>query len=352
MDIRDIPKSVVTEFLNKYYADLIFDDNYYDVLLDIVMSGEMESALNEIVNWIIAYNNKDNTNINTIKLSDILLDKIDLNELYEILNVNNKDNLIQILFYMHKLNDDLSIFNRLPLEILKHILMNLDTESLLLWFKINTNTNLSAKDLLDNILREKIELNYNIDAKDLDKFELMTISKIESYDDLNPDFDLKKLNKDELMALYKFLESPKIYGTIEDNNFRIIKRKHNMKLTREDLFDSRRSMPGRKCGMFKINELAEILWDIGGSLPNNSVRITEEDRENVIYQLLGNIKMRMADGRLMQVHGIFYNYDYFENMNLDELEFIYNWIRAKPIKESLCEIIKNKMIELDIIKYL
>jgi len=352
MDIHDIPKTVVTVFIDKYYPDLIFDDNYYDVLLNIIMSGEIESAPDEIVNWIIAYNNKNNDNIKFIKLSDILLDKIDLAELYEILNVNNKDDLIQILFYMHKLHDDLSIFNKLPSEILKHILMNLDTESLLLWFKINTATNLSAKDLLENILRDKIGLNYNIDAKNLVKSELIIISKIESYHDLNPDFDLKELNKFELIDLFKLLEGPKIYGAIEDNNFRITKRKSNMKLTRRDLIDSRRSIPGRKCNAFKIPELLEILWDIDGPLPNNSINITEQDRENIIQQLIGNIRIRMADGRLLPVPHGSYNYDTLNNINLDELEFIYNWTRAKLRRESFCEIIKNRMIELDLIEYL
>jgi len=330
MDIHDIPKTVVTEFINKYYHDLIFDDNYYDVLLDIIMSGEIKLAHDEIVNWIIAHNNKDNEDIKSIKLSDILLDKIDLTELYEILNINNKDDLIQILFYMHKLNDDLSVFNKLPSEILKQILINLDTESLLLWFKINTTTKSYSESQLENILRSKIELNH----------------------DLNPELNLKELNKSLLMTLSKLLESPKIYGIIKDNDFKIIKRKPNMELDKKDL-DSRRSIPGRKCSMFKIPELFEILWDIGGQLPNNSINITEEDRENTIQQLLGNVRMRMLDGRLiiLGMNNRYHNYNELKDINLDELEFIYNWTRAKPRSESLCEIIKNRMIELDLIKY-
>jgi hypothetical protein len=175
MDIHDISYKAVSEFLDEYYPDVVYD--HYDFLLDIILSGEINSAPDEIVNWIIAYNNRDNENIKIIKLSDILLNKVNLGELYQILNVNTKEDIIQILSYLHRLGNDLTIFNNLPREILKKILLDLDTDSLLLWFKSNKYLNFSSKLLLNDILKSKISLYSDNDTENLSIEQLISLIK-------------------------------------------------------------------------------------------------------------------------------------------------------------------------------
>jgi len=399
MDIHDIPRDVVFEFIDKYYPNLIFDNNYYDVLLDIVMSGEIESASNEIVNWIIAYNNRNNEDIKTIKLSDILLDKIDLTGLYQILGISNKDDLIQILFYMHKLNDDLSVFNKLPAEILRRVLMNLDTESLLLWFKINTTTNFYGKDLLDNILRHKIELNYDIDTKILDKKKLIIFNKvIEGYryygvyhkkilrivDGIEK---LKSLTETNIFnkERAKYVKNKVPLPSISSRNMSIITGKYQKKATfkinpsiistipilpafpiieedeinpmeknlpdvsEEDVHDSK--LIDTACYNLGYRDLIKILLKINNPLANN-IKITKGDRENVIQELLGNTKMKDGISKFLGTKSILYTYDELINMDLDKLDFIYNLIKSMPTKQYLCESIKDKMSELGLIEHI
>ena len=112
-----------------------------------------------------------------IKTSDILLNQINLDELYDFFNINTKEDLIQILSYLHKLDNNLTIFNSLPIEILKKILLDLDIDSLLLWFKSNKYLNLSCKILLDDLLRSKISIYSNMYTKDLNAEQLLTLLK-------------------------------------------------------------------------------------------------------------------------------------------------------------------------------
>jgi hypothetical protein len=328
MDVHDISYKVVVKFLDD--PDLIYNDDYYDILLDIILSGEIEYAPNEIVNWIIAYNNLNNKNIKIIKLSDILLDKIDLDELYDIFEVDTKDDIIQILFYLHKLNNDLTIFNNLPDEILRYILLNLDLDSLLLWFKTNKSTNLYGKNQLNDILKSKITL-YS-------------------------DYDIENLNIEQLMILVKIIEKGRYYGKIIGDKLMIYDREYNLEKILK-LYDKRLLHEGRICDTFKYHELLEILWSIKGRLAYNSITLTENDRENIIAQLLAKERMHMADGKFMFQGNLivdkkYYNYYDMKNWDLQKLIFFYNWIRSRTPKSVICENIKNRMEELNIIKYL
>ena len=400
MDINDIPKDVVIKFLDEYYPDIIHE-NDYDVLLELVLSGEIESAPYEIVNWMIAYNNKKNKNIKKYKLSDILLDKIDLFELYQIFNVNTKDDVIQILSYLHKLNDNLTIFNKLPAEVLKQILMDLDTESLLLWFKINTTTNFYSKDLLDNILRHKIELNYDIDTKILDQKKLIIFNKvIEGYryygvyhlkflkivdgiEKLKSLAEINKFNKERakyiknkvplpslssrnisiITGKYQKKDTPKInpstismlpilpsFPIIEEDEINPME-KNLPDVSNEDIYDNK--LIDTACYNLGYRDLIKILLKISDPLLNN-IKITKDDRENVIQELLGNAQMKMKDGisKFLGTKSILYTYDELINMDSDKLDFIYNLIKSMPTKQYLCEVIKDKMSKLGLIEYL
>ena len=68
MNIHDISKNIVIKFLEEYYLNLVYHNNYYDILSDIILSGNVESAPDEIVNWIITNNhlNDENIKIKTI----------------------------------------------------------------------------------------------------------------------------------------------------------------------------------------------------------------------------------------------------------------------------------------------
>ena len=329
MDIKDIPKDVVIKFLDEYYPDIIHE-NDYDVLLELVLSGEIESAPYEIVNWMIAYNNKKNKNIKKYKLSDILLDKIDLFELYQIFNVNTKDDVIQILSYLHKLNNDLTIFNSLPDEILRYILLNLDLDSLLLWLKTYKSSNLYGKDQLDNILRDKIS----------------------PYLNLYPDLDIKNLNNEQLIILARIIEKGKYYGTIINDEFRIINRKEQLDLCQK-CSDRRLSPLGKKCNNYNNYDLLEILWDVDGTLPENSYILKEKDRKYIIDELSGREGILTTDRRVSFKYRN-YNYDDTKNWDLQKLTFFYNWfrLRPRPTNKFLCDIIRSRMEELGMIKYL
>lgn len=335
MDVYDIPKNIVYEFLKKYFHDLILDDdNYYDILLDLITSGEVESAPNEIVNWIIAYNNKNNINIGTYKLSDILLNKIDLIELYEMLDIDNKDDLIQILFYLNKVDDDLSLFNKLPDEILKKILIELDINSLLLWFNVSPLSSEYSKKQFDNILRSKIlpymNLYQDINLESLNNKELIvlmkTIEKGRHY----------RLNNKQLIVLMRFIKDGKYHGIIINNEFRIIDDETQQLLLTNG--DKRFISLGRRSNSYSTTDLLEILWNIDGILPDKSVILKEEDRENIIKKLLR--------------HG--YNYVDLKSWTLNKLTFFYNWLilKRKPTKQFLSDVIRSRMEDLNMIKYL
>lgn len=337
MNINDIPKNIVVKFLDDYYPDLL-DNNYYVILLDLILSGEIKSAPDEIVNWIIAYNNLNKKNIKNILISNILLNRIDLSELYQTLKVNNKDDLIQILSYLHKLDDDLTVFNNFPIEILKKILLGLDVDSLLLWFKSNKYLNFSSKSHLDNIL----------------------ISKIALVSDMNID----NFNRKQLIILNKIFERGQYYGKysgiidhsqwpgtfkndeFEDDEFRIINKEIKPR-------GDRNIIRGKLCNNFLHEELIDILWNLGGNLPDDVPFLTEEDRESIINQLLGNEKLilknktktRISTQLIIKKH----SYDEMNNWDLKKVIFYYEWMRARN-KRLICDAIKTIMIELELIK--
>lgn len=324
MDVYDIPEDIARKFLDDEYPDLSYNDaNLYDVLLDLILSGNIEYSPNEITNWIISYNNRNNADIKTVRISDILLDKVDLQELYQIFNVNTKEDLIQILSYLHKLDDDLTIFNSLPVEILKKILIDVDIDSLLLWFKLNTYLNYSDKLYLDDILRRKIALASDIKTEDL--------------------------SREQLIYLINVIEKEQYYGSIKNNRFKIFDRKINYDRLLKS-FDKRLLSNGKDCNTYEINELIEILWSINGPLPDNSIILTKDNREDIMDQLSGNTIMVMDNGKIK--YGLNMNIGDMEKWDLEKLEFIYNWIRSNPKKSDLCNIIKDTMTELEIIKYL
>lgn len=330
MEINDIPYKVVIKFLEEYYSEELSDDNYHDVLLDLILSGEIESAPNEIVNWMIAYNNRNNKNIKTYKMYDILFDRIDIFELYQIFNVYTKEDVLQILSYLHKLDDDLYIFNNLPPEILERILLDLDVDSLLLLFEINKSTYLYSDDMLDNIIK----------------------SKILPYLDLYPDLDIKSLNNKQLIILTRIIEKGKYYGTIINDEFRIINRKEQLDLCRK-CSDRRLSPLGKKCNNYNNYDLLEILWDVDGTLPENSYILKEKDRKYIIDELSGREGILTTDRHVSFKHRN-YNYDDTKNWDLQKLTFFYNWfrLRPRPTNKFLCDIIRSRMEELGMIKYL
>ena len=109
---------------------------------------------------------------------------------------------------------------------------------------------------------------------------------------------------------------------------------------------------GRVCSTFSNQQLIDILWSIDGPLPDNHIIVSENDRENIIQQILNNVKMRFSDGMLLGAMGKYYYYDDMINWNLEKLTFFYNWLRSRPTKQYICEIIKNRLIEPGMIKYL
>lgn len=107
-DIHDIPFEEIELFLSKNDKS-ISKNTAYDDALELIKSCEAKYYSDIIVLWMIAYNLLQlNAKIPKLKKSEILaLPSHELTKLARslILKKNNIDNIIHILFYLHKLDD-------------------------------------------------------------------------------------------------------------------------------------------------------------------------------------------------------------------------------------------------------
>lgn len=132
----------------------------YRLAYDLIRSNTIKSAPIPVIDWIIAlniFNNK--TNIDKYKTSDILTSSdSDLKSLSLSLTLPNvnKERIIRILGYLNRLNNDISIFDELPDDVLKTIIENLDCTSMFLICKLsNRLINYCKSGKLEQILKDK-----------------------------------------------------------------------------------------------------------------------------------------------------------------------------------------------------
>ena len=116
--ILDIPLEDIELTLSR--NSIVIDKDPYKLIKDLIFSGKLENASDSIINWILAYNTKQKYNIGVYNISQIIRASDDeLSELSKELESMNKDDIIQILNYLNKLKDDLSL---LPDDILIKIM--------------------------------------------------------------------------------------------------------------------------------------------------------------------------------------------------------------------------------------
>jgi hypothetical protein len=124
-----IPENDINLLLNKYNLET------KEQLLELIISGKIAESPDSVIDWIIANNLLvDKIKIPVYKQSDILL--ASQNKLIQIakllqLDFVDQNNIIRILTYLNKLQDDSNYFTSLPEEILIQIIKDLPCRSLL-----------------------------------------------------------------------------------------------------------------------------------------------------------------------------------------------------------------------------
>ena len=104
-------------------------DQAYTFAWDLILDKHVITAPPSINNWITAYNLKCNgSSISTYKTSEILLSPDQ--QLTDLSPEINKEHIIRILGYLDKLDNDMNVFDLLPLEILRYILLLLERKTI------------------------------------------------------------------------------------------------------------------------------------------------------------------------------------------------------------------------------
>ena len=292
--VTDIPLYDVNLTLEKY--GIFNSKNSYESLKNLIFSGKLKDASNSVVNWILAYNannanNAKQNNIGVYNISQII--RTSDNELFQLskqlgLQYPNKDNIMQILGYLNKLKDDFAL---LPDEILIKIMTNLDYDDLeLLSTTSKRIENLYYSTIFAPILKEKLR-------KILD-YRFSGIKSIGTNELILRD----RMGNDE--------EDGIIYSDIN------------------------------KCMSYDIDILINIMWRLGVKI--NYVYINDK---NILWKLFNEI-LEDGDDFFNAFHtGL------FEKWSLDKLNFYYHLYANPPIKTKACEMIEDRLKELELLRY-
>jgi len=125
--ISDIPFTDLF-FLADYYPNINFSrenkESIYKLTKDLIFSNKLTDVPNSIINWIKAYNANQKYDVGTYNISFIIrASNEELKDLFELLNVNNDADVVEVLNYLNKLIDDFSL---LPDDVVIKIMKNLD----------------------------------------------------------------------------------------------------------------------------------------------------------------------------------------------------------------------------------
>jgi len=214
---------------------------------------------------------------------------------------------------------DLSILDILPSEILKVVLINLDIESLSIWFKINRSTILYREEELDNILRSKIVLDSYKDTKDM--------------------------NRKQLIILVEIIEKGEYYGKFFNDKVWMFNRNNDF----NGALDKKYLKKGKCLDNITCIELIDILW----SMHKNPGLIIDSNYKESIAQEILVYKFNSTNHRFVFPGNNFtlqeYDYDHIIKWDLNKLAFFNGWLKLNPDKYSLCKLVKDRMIELNIV---
>lgn len=305
LNIKDIPIKDIYYFLSENgisLLDIKNEENAYQLAEELIMSGVVENAPSSIVNWILAYNSSKLYNLEKYNLSEIIeAPNDDLLKLSDKLGLEDTDkfNIIEILSYMDKLNNDSEIFELLPHDTLIDIMSHLDFKSIKLMSEISINT-----------------------RKVYESKQFKPILK-------------------EIIEKQKIDYANNLYGRVTNDgnfrNFRIID-KNSDKIEE----DNRLNNMGRLCNSYKRNYLIDIMWEFGVPLSNKNFI---DDKDKLIDGLLNtSMNKRIKD----------HTYDEIIEWNLYKLNYyfkLYNNLKEYNTKK-ICNLIEERMKELDKIEYL
>jgi alpha-tubulin suppressor-like RCC1 family protein len=153
----------------------------YTTAWNLIMNETNIKAPSSISDFVIAYNlGYSNINIPIYKASDIIRssdkDLIDLAKLLSLSRVD-KERIIRILGYLNRLDNDLSVFDIIPLDALGEIFKQLDCNTMLLLCKTSNKIFNFCQNRLVPILRENINQNTRMDLSRYNMNQLINICR-------------------------------------------------------------------------------------------------------------------------------------------------------------------------------
>jgi hypothetical protein len=169
--------------------------------------------------------------------------------------------------------------------------------------------------------------------------------------------------KEATKGLNGNINGERLYGRIVDGVFSIIDKEQEQSQAKGD---DRFKVPGRVAIFFKRPYLLDVLWRLDAVLPDSDdkgdfIDITEGEREEFVLGLLGEVpiyyqghtgKTKMKELGKNKKFKDPYNYDVMMGWELYRLNFYYRWGLGKFTVPYLCDVIKERMIELNIMEYL
>jgi len=234
--VRQIPYEDIELFLLTNDIDPSHDINTnYNIALKLMKNPDTNFEIISIIEWMIAHNLIIlNYDIPKYKKSDILnMTDIELSKLAISLTMkkNNIDNILNILFYLDKLVDDIqnNIFYGDPFlnfvnqsDILHKILENLDLYDIIN-FCVSSDKILNSckSDMITNLIRDKLELLDTLDLSNFDLQELLFYDKalkFKEYDNLSQFGKFSDIIKDLYNIKSDFIETDKIINIIKFGN--------------------------------------------------------------------------------------------------------------------------------------
>lgn len=133
MDFSEVPYKDVLVFLNLRGVDVSDNQNEnYEIGASLITEVDSNDQIPvSIADFMIAYNLYDRIDeIDIYKMSDIYTNKVDPNRQLR-LSFTDKDRITRILSYLGKLENDLNIYEMIPIPILVNIMSNLSLSDIM-----------------------------------------------------------------------------------------------------------------------------------------------------------------------------------------------------------------------------
>ncbi len=146
---------------------------------NLIQQNQVTNVPESIADWIIAYN-LSTQQIPTMNASDILLaNNQSLTEISNILTIPiNKERIIRILKYLRRLNDDSSLYDRLPQDLIIQLMRTFDNDTLLLSCDFSQSfKNVCDKGIMIAILKNNLRLSTGLNVNHFNIDQLKRLSQ-------------------------------------------------------------------------------------------------------------------------------------------------------------------------------